>query len=47
MKSFGYLCAIFLFSLSTAFAGDQKLIALTFDDGPRPYILYGYSAPGR
>jgi peptidoglycan/xylan/chitin deacetylase (PgdA/CDA1 family) len=46
MKSFGYLCAVLLLSLSTAFAGDQKLIALTFDDGPRPYILYGYNAPG-
>jgi peptidoglycan/xylan/chitin deacetylase (PgdA/CDA1 family) len=28
-------------------AADQKLIALTFDDGPRPYILYGYTQPGQ
>lgn len=45
MKSFGCVCAILLFSLST-FASDQKLIALTFDDGPRPYILFGYDAAG-
>ncbi len=32
---------------STAGAADQKLIALTFDDGPRPYILYGYTQPGQ
>lgn len=24
----------------------QKLIALTFDDGPRPYVLYGVKQPG-
>jgi peptidoglycan/xylan/chitin deacetylase (PgdA/CDA1 family) len=40
--------ALFLFlSFATAaVAADQKLIALTFDDGPRPYILYGYTQPG-
>jgi peptidoglycan/xylan/chitin deacetylase (PgdA/CDA1 family) len=27
------------------FAAD-KLIALTFDDGPRPYVLYGVKQPG-
>ncbi len=29
-----------------ALAADQKLIALTFDDGPRPYVLYGLRPPG-
>jgi peptidoglycan/xylan/chitin deacetylase (PgdA/CDA1 family) len=24
----------------------EKLIALTFDDGPRPYVLYGMKQPG-
>jgi peptidoglycan-N-acetylglucosamine deacetylase len=24
----------------------EKLIALTFDDGPRPYVLYGIKQPG-
>ena len=24
----------------------EKLIALTFDDGPRPYVLYGVKQPG-
>jgi peptidoglycan/xylan/chitin deacetylase (PgdA/CDA1 family) len=37
---------ILVFLASSAFAADQKLIALTFDDGPRPYILYGYTQPG-
>ena len=38
---------LFLLALP-AFSGD-KLIALTFDDGPRPYVLFGskeHSAPG-
>ena len=26
-------------------AGQQKLIALTFDDGPRPYVLQGIQSP--
>lgn len=26
--------------------GAEKLIALTFDDGPRPYVLYGLKQPG-
>jgi len=26
--------------------GADKLIALTFDDGPRPYVLYGVKGPG-
>ena len=38
--------ALFLTLATAAFAADQKLIALTFDDGPRPYILYGYTQPG-
>jgi len=28
-----------------AFASDKKLIALTFDDGPRPYVLLGTKEP--
>jgi len=39
------VAALFLLALP-AFAAD-KLIALTFDDGPRPYVLYGIKpAPG-
>jgi len=30
----------FLFIAAAAFSSD-KLIALTFDDGPRPYVLFG------
>jgi peptidoglycan-N-acetylglucosamine deacetylase len=26
--------------------GAEKLIAVTFDDGPRPYVLYGVKQPG-
>ena len=37
----------FLGLAATAGAAGQKLIALTFDDGPRPYILYGYTQPGQ
>ncbi len=36
-----------IYFTAAAFAADQKLIALTFDDGPRPYILYGYTQPGQ
>ena len=32
--------ALFLLITGTAFSTD-KLIALTFDDGPRPYVLFG------
>jgi peptidoglycan/xylan/chitin deacetylase (PgdA/CDA1 family) len=42
-----FVALVFLCVASTAFAADQKLIALTFDDGPRPYILYGYAQPGQ
>ena len=43
-----WIAAALFFSFSfTAAAADQKLIALTFDDGPRPYILYGYTQPGQ
>lgn len=38
---------LFLYFTTAALAADQKLIALTFDDGPRPYILYGYTQPGQ
>jgi peptidoglycan/xylan/chitin deacetylase (PgdA/CDA1 family) len=34
------LLACLLFA-TALFATEQKLIALTFDDGPRPYVLYG------
>lgn len=37
---------VLLLSSVSAFSSD-KLIALTFDDGPRPYVLYGIKpAPG-
>jgi len=40
------LAAVLLFGSLPAFSAD-KLIALTFDDGPRPYVLYGVKpAPG-
>lgn len=32
--------ALFFLHAATAFSAD-KLIALTFDDGPRPYVLFG------
>jgi len=36
-----------LFTLSLPIFAADKLIALTFDDGPRPYVLYGTpDAPG-
>src|SRR5512140_2413704 len=38
------LIALSLFSALPAFSAD-KLIALTFDDGPRPYVLFGTKAP--
>lgn len=34
------LVAVILLTAATAFSSD-KLIALTFDDGPRPYVLFG------
>lgn len=40
MKRLAALC-LFLALTATAFAGDRKLIALSFDDGPRPYVLLG------
>ncbi len=45
MKKYLAIFAAFVFALPAHAAG-QKLIALTFDDGPRPYILYGYTQPG-
>jgi peptidoglycan/xylan/chitin deacetylase (PgdA/CDA1 family) len=35
------LVAAVLLHSALAAAAQQKLIALTFDDGPRPYVLYG------
>lgn len=39
MRFWKLVVALFIFS-ATAFSAD-KLIALTFDDGPRPYVLFG------
>jgi peptidoglycan/xylan/chitin deacetylase (PgdA/CDA1 family) len=44
-----FAAAVFLFlNVGAAFSTD-KLIALTFDDGPRPYVLFGGNGdhPGR
>ncbi len=35
---------VFTFT-STTRASDAKLVALTFDDGPRPYVLFGSNGP--
>src|SRR6516164_7793220 len=35
-----FALALVLLAASSAFSTD-KLIALTFDDGPRPYVLFG------
>ena len=40
MKRIGLALSLLLVSIPL-FAGENKLIALTFDDGPRPYVLYG------
>jgi peptidoglycan/xylan/chitin deacetylase (PgdA/CDA1 family) len=37
---------MFLATLSLPCFAAEKLIALTFDDGPRPYVLYGVKQPG-
>jgi peptidoglycan/xylan/chitin deacetylase (PgdA/CDA1 family) len=40
------LCVSFLLlGLAVSANASQKLIALTFDDGPRPYVLYGVKEP--
>jgi peptidoglycan/xylan/chitin deacetylase (PgdA/CDA1 family) len=46
MKRFFISAALLLACAASALAADQKLIALTFDDGPRPYVLYGVNKPG-
>jgi len=33
-------------SLALPCCASEKLVALTFDDGPRPYVLYGVKQPG-
>jgi peptidoglycan/xylan/chitin deacetylase (PgdA/CDA1 family) len=38
--------AALLLSLAAPCVAAEKLIALTFDDGPRPYVLYGLKQPG-
>src|SRR5579864_7139348 len=43
-----FLLAFLLLTITPVFSTD-KLIALTFDDGPRPYVLFGTKdrpAPG-
>jgi peptidoglycan-N-acetylglucosamine deacetylase len=37
---------LLLAMLSVPCLAADKLIALTFDDGPRPYVLYGLKQPG-
>lgn len=37
---------VILFAVSVPAFSADKLIALTFDDGPRPYVLYGDKAKG-
>lgn len=48
-RKIGIVLAVVFLAAATAFASD-KLIALTFDDGPRPYVLFGskgkYPGPG-
>lgn len=41
----GRILVALLFGLSTAAFSTDKLIALTFDDGPRPYVLFGTREP--
>lgn len=41
MRACKVFLALVLACAAPAFAATQKLIALTFDDGPRPYILMG------
>src|SRR5579872_7493817 len=36
---------VFLLLLSLPSPAADKLIALTFDDGPRPYVLFGVKTP--
>ncbi|HXZ80114.1 MAG TPA: polysaccharide deacetylase family protein [Terriglobales bacterium] len=43
-KIIGLLVAL-LATTANSFASQEKLIALTFDDGPRPYVLFG-TPPG-
>lgn len=46
MRRFIIFALVLLSCAASALAADQKLIALTFDDGPRPYVLYGVNQPG-
>lgn len=47
MKYYLIAAVICLSCAVSAFASNQKLIALTFDDGPRPYVLYGTKLAGQ
>ena len=38
--------SVLLVALALPCGAAEKLIALTFDDGPRPYVLYGVKQPG-
>jgi len=46
MRALTAVTAFLLACAAGAFASTQKLIALTFDDGPRPYVLFGYQPQG-
>ena len=37
--------SLLLLAFTTIANASQKLVALTFDDGPRPYVLYGVKEP--
>jgi len=45
MRSGRLLLLALLLAAAPLAAAQQKLIALTFDDGPRPYVLQGIPAP--
>jgi peptidoglycan/xylan/chitin deacetylase (PgdA/CDA1 family) len=45
MKRIVVLFCLALTLSAAAFSSDRKLIALTFDDGPRPYVLLGTKTP--
>lgn len=40
-----HLSLLFVLVLASPIFAADKLIALTFDDGPRPYVLFGEKAP--
>ena len=46
MKGFMLPISVLLVALALPCSAAEKLVALTFDDGPRPYVLYGVKQPG-